>query len=158
MKKILIFTQFYLPGYKAGGPIVSISNLVEELKNDFELFIITTDRDAFENKKYENITQNQWIQNKYTNLYYAENKELTVSKIRQLIRNGVDVEEVSRVQYGNIHKVKGMTFDNVIVDLTATRREDYFTQLRLKYVGYSRGRVDCWTIASQKQYTLGVRQ
>lgn len=87
MKKILIFTQFYLPGYKAGGPIVSISNLVEELKNDFELFIITTDRDAFENKKYENITQNQWIQNKYTNLYYAEDKELTVSKIRQLIRN-----------------------------------------------------------------------
>ena len=51
-----------------------------------------------------------------------------------------------------------MTFDNLIVDLTATRREDYFTQLRLKYVAYSRGRVDCWTITSQKQYTLGVRQ
>ena len=85
MKKILILTQFYLPGYKAGGPIVSISNLVEELKNDFELFIITTDRDAFENKKYENITQNQWIKNQHINLYYAEDKELTVSKIRQLI-------------------------------------------------------------------------
>ena len=84
--------------------------------------------------------------------------EEQVRFIRQLIRDGVDVEEVSRVQYGNIHKVKGMTFDNVIVDLTATRREDYFTQLRLKYVGYSRGRIDCWTIASQKQYTLGVRQ
>jgi len=84
--------------------------------------------------------------------------EEQVRFIRQLIRDGVDVEEVSRIQYGNIHKVKGMTFDNVIVDLTATRREDYFTQLRLKYVGYSRGRIDCWTIASQKQYTLGVRQ
>ena len=71
--------------------------------------------------------------------------------------DGVDVEEVSRVQYGNIHKVKGMTFDNVIVDLTRTRTEDYFTQLRLKYVAYSRGKFDCWTVASQGKYTLGVR-
>ena len=84
--------------------------------------------------------------------------EEQVRFIRYLIRDGVDIEETSRVQYGSIHKVKGMTFDNVIVDLTATRREDYFTQLRLKYVAYSRGRVDCWTITSQKQYTLGVRQ
>jgi len=88
----------------------------------------------------------------------SRTNEEQVRFIRYLIRDGVDIEETSRVQYGSIHKVKGMTFDNVIVDLTATRREDYFTQLRLKYVAYSRGRVDCWTITSQKQYTLGVRQ
>jgi len=29
--------------------------------------------------------------------------------------------------------------------------------LRLKYVAYSRGRFDCWTIASQDKYKLGVR-
>ena len=77
--------------------------------------------------------------------------------INNLIRNGVDTEGETRVYYGNIHKVKGQTYDNVIVDETCTRREDYFTQLRLKYVAYSRGRVDCWTVASQDRYTLGKK-
>ena len=61
------------------------------------------------------------------------------------------------MKYGNIHEVKGTTFDNVIVDETRTRVEEYFTQLRLKYVAYSRGKFDCWTVASQGKYTLGVR-
>jgi len=77
--------------------------------------------------------------------------------INKILRKGFDFNGDIRVEYGNIHTVKGMTFDNVIVDLTATRKEDYFTQLRLKYVAYSRGRIDCWTIASQGKYTLGGR-
>ena len=77
--------------------------------------------------------------------------------INKILRKGFDFDGDIRVQYGNIHTVKGMTFDNVIVDLTATRKENYFTQLRLKYVAYSRGRIDCWTIASQGKYTLGGR-
>jgi len=76
--------------------------------------------------------------------------------IRKILNNGYDDGEV-RVKYANIHTVKGLTFDNVVVDLTTTRQEDYFTQLRLKYVAYSRGRFDCWTVASQGKYTLGVR-
>ena len=76
--------------------------------------------------------------------------------IRKILNKGYDDGEV-RVKYANIHTVKGLTFDNVIVDLTATRQEDYFTQLRLKYVAYSRGKFDCWTVASQGKYTLGVR-
>ena len=57
--------------------------------------------------------------------------------IRKILNKGYDDGEV-RVKYANIHTVKGLTFDNVVVDLTATRQEDYFTQLRLKYVAYSR--------------------
>ena len=76
--------------------------------------------------------------------------------IRKILNKGFDEKNV-RVNHGNIHTVKGLTFDNVVVDLTRTRTEDYFTQLRLKYVAYSRGKFDCWTIASQDKYTLGVR-
>ena len=76
--------------------------------------------------------------------------------IRKILNKGYDDGEV-RVKYANIHTVKGLTFDNVVVDLTATRQEDYFTQLRLKYVAYSRGKFDCWTVASQGKYTLGIR-
>ena len=77
--------------------------------------------------------------------------------IKKILQRGFDLEGDIRVKYANIHTVKGLTFDNVIVDLTATRLEKYFTQLRLKYVAYSRGRIDCWTIASQGKYILGGR-
>ena len=77
--------------------------------------------------------------------------------IRMILKKGFDTEGDVRVKYANIHTVKGLTFDNVVVDLTRTRVEEYFTQLRLKYVAYSRGRVDCWTIASRGPYTLGEK-
>ena len=86
-----------------------------------------------------------------------EDYEKRLIYIEKILRKGFDLEGDTRVKYANIHTVKGLTFDNVIVDLTLTRKEDYFTQLRLKYVAYSRGRYDCWTIASQSKYTLGVK-
>ena len=52
--------------------------------------------------------------------------------IKKILQRGFDLEGDIRVKYANIHTVKGLTFDNVIVDLTATRLEKYFTQLRLK--------------------------
>ena len=62
-----------------------------------------------------------------------------------------------REQKGNIHDVKGLTFDNVIVDESLYRDEDYFTQLRLKYTAYSRGIFDCWTIATKTKKRLGIK-
>lgn len=35
---ILIFTQYFSPAYKAGGPITSISNLISEVKGEFRIF------------------------------------------------------------------------------------------------------------------------
>ena len=77
--------------------------------------------------------------------------------IKKILQNGFNLDGDVRVKYANIHTVKGLTFDNVIVDESRFRPEDYFSQLRLKYVAYSRGKFDCWTIASQDKYTLGVR-
>ena len=35
-KKVLICIDWFLPAYKAGGPIQSISNMVNHLKNHIE--------------------------------------------------------------------------------------------------------------------------
>ena len=86
-----------------------------------------------------------------------EDYEKRLIYIEKVLRKGFNLEGDARVRYANIHTVKGLTFDNVIVDLTRTRPEKYFEQLRLKYVAYSRGRYDCWTIQSQSTYTLGVK-
>ena len=77
--------------------------------------------------------------------------------IKSVLRKGFDFNKDIRVKYGNIHTIKGLTFDNVIVDLTMTRKENYYVQLRLKYTAYSRAIYDYWTIPSQGRWELGER-
>jgi len=68
--------------------------------------------------------------------------------IKKVLSKGFDFDKKIQIKYGNIHEVKGLTFDNVIVDHTLTRREkNWFTQCRLAYTAYSRGVFDYWTLA-----------
>ena len=86
-KKVLIFIDWYLPGYKAGGPVQSISNLVEHLKEEFDFSIITRNTDYCERTPYSNILSNQW--NTLSNgnkVFYFSEAELTYTNIRNLIR------------------------------------------------------------------------
>lgn len=58
---VLVFTRCYLPGFKAGGPIRSIANLVEQLGDEFEFRIVTSDRDQGDSKKYPNVINDEWV-------------------------------------------------------------------------------------------------
>jgi len=51
--KVLILTDWYVPGYKAGGPIQSIKNLVEHMSDVIDFSIVTGDRDLLDIKPYE---------------------------------------------------------------------------------------------------------
>ncbi|WP_029236294.1 hypothetical protein [Vibrio coralliilyticus] len=53
--KVLVFTNHYLPGYKAGGPIKSISNLCDELKDKVNINVVTTNHDFNDSRPYSNI-------------------------------------------------------------------------------------------------------
>lgn len=60
--RILIFTDWYLPGFKAGGPIRSIANLVKLLGS--QAWVITGDRDLGDMTPYSGIQLNQWLSQK----------------------------------------------------------------------------------------------
>jgi glycosyltransferase involved in cell wall biosynthesis len=59
-KIILTFIGHYLPGYKSGGPVRTISNMLYLLADNYDFKIITRDRDLLENKTYQNINVNRW--------------------------------------------------------------------------------------------------
>ena len=61
MQKLLILTDWFTPAYKAGGPVRSIENLARLLKDDFEIFILTGDRDLGDRHPFEGITPDAWI-------------------------------------------------------------------------------------------------
>ena len=69
--------------------------------------------------------------------------------IKKVIKKGFDPNGDIRIKYGNIHKVKGTTFDNVIGDLSTYRPEFKFASLRLLYTMFSRGIHDAWVLKPQ---------
>lgn len=73
------------------------------------------------------------------------------------IINKYNLNQKSTIELGNFHQVKGLTRDNVIVDLTLTRAEPYFEQLYLYYVACSRGKHDLWILKTQKRRELGKK-
>lgn len=85
-KKILILVDWFVPGYKAGGPIQSCKNFVKAFKDEYDLYIITSDRDIGDTIPYKGIQLNHWIKYDTTvNIYYASNKKLNFSVMGKLI-------------------------------------------------------------------------
>ncbi len=60
-KKILIFIDWFLPGYKAGGPVRSMANMVEYLGDRYDFYIVTRNTDYTETVPYVGVTANQWV-------------------------------------------------------------------------------------------------
>ncbi|MFL5763755.1 MAG: glycosyltransferase family 4 protein [Bacteroidia bacterium] len=92
-KKILIFIDWYLPGFKAGGPIRSVANLVSNLNNEYEFLIVTRDTDYADEIPYKSIKQNDWnLLPDGTSVYYFSKEQLNTAAIRKLIDEaGADV-------------------------------------------------------------------
>ena len=76
--------------------------------------------------------------------------------IQKVLKNKMDINKKPRVEHGSIHKVKGLTFDNVIIDLSVYHTERGDEPTRLAYTAYSRGRNDCWSIGSSSPNKLSL--
>jgi len=83
--KILIFSDWYLPGFKAGGPIKSVANFVENFSSEFEIDIFTSDRDLNETSPYEGIETDKWINTNNVNIFYASPFSLNFKSIKNII-------------------------------------------------------------------------
>ena len=85
-KKILIFIDWYKPGYKAGGPIQSISNIVNQLHDKVDFYIVTRNTDYLESNPYTSILSNKWNLIDNANVYYISKSNLKSAVIKTLIK------------------------------------------------------------------------
>lgn len=69
--KVLIFLAPYLPGLRGGGPIRSVGAMIDALKDDYEFFVGTRDRDFKDKKPYDGIVPNRWTTFGNAKVYYA---------------------------------------------------------------------------------------
>jgi glycosyltransferase involved in cell wall biosynthesis len=59
--RVLVFADWYLPGYKAGGAVSAISNLIELVGDEFEFWVFTRDRDLTDRVPYTSVPLNHWV-------------------------------------------------------------------------------------------------
>ncbi|RUO37321.1 group 1 glycosyl transferase [Aliidiomarina shirensis] len=72
--KILVFAPYFVPGFKGGGPIKSIKNLVHRSSSpELEYHIITSDRDLGDTQPYESVEIGAWNQVDGMNVFYCAN-------------------------------------------------------------------------------------
>ncbi len=121
-KRIIVFIDWYLPGYKAGGPVRSMVNMTEHLSDRFDFYIVTRNSEYGENKPYRDTVPDSW--SKLTpgvKVWYCSAGKASLSLWRSLIRQTkADVVYINGI-YSPLYSLlplvaaKSLRFQKVIV-------------------------------------------
>lgn len=87
MQRVLAFNRFYLPGYQAGGPIVSLANMISTLGDEISFRVITSDRDINDAARYPQIAPDLWMQQGNASVHYLGKAETTIKRVATLVKD-----------------------------------------------------------------------
>ena len=84
-KKLLIINKYFYPGYKAGGPIQSLKNICDALQCEFEISVLTQDRDFLDTDRYKNIISGVWTAVGGYKVFYEKGDGISNSTIKRVV-------------------------------------------------------------------------
>lgn len=85
--KVLIFIDWFSPGYKAGGPVRSMVNMIENLVSDFDFYVVTRNNEYGEKLPYSFLDFNKWISKNDINVYYSSQENQTIANWKKIIND-----------------------------------------------------------------------
>lgn len=84
-RSILIIYDYFLPAWKAGGPIRSIEQMISQLSADFQFFVLCSAYDHGEDSVMQNITVNEWVDwNGKAKVYYYSSRKPSIAFFKKL--------------------------------------------------------------------------
>lgn len=88
MLSVLLFYDWFLPAYKAGGPIQSIANLIKNLDEDYSFYIVSGNTDHGEVEPLANIIADKWLpfENLNCKVIYLSKPNQRFSTIKKLVK------------------------------------------------------------------------
>lgn len=86
--RILIFADHYLPGFRAGGPIRTLANLVDRLGHEFQFRIVAKDRDLGDVSMYPGVKTGVWTRGAGAEIFYLGHGPAGLAQTRQLLIAG----------------------------------------------------------------------
>lgn len=84
---VLILTPYFLPGYKAGGPIRSLKNLIDHLSDKIHFKVITPDHDLGVGQSYDGIVSDAWNKVFGIDTYYISDNNRSFFHVAQIIKS-----------------------------------------------------------------------
>lgn len=85
-KKIIVFSDWFVPGYKAGGPIKSLKNLIDSVDADFHVFTRITDYHS--NVSYPGLVEGDKIQiSRNCAVTYLNENRMNVQSVFKILRS-----------------------------------------------------------------------
>ena len=83
---ILVFCDFYLPGYKSGGSMRTLVNTIERLGDDFDFRIVTRDHDGKSDKTpYAGVRLNEWNRIGPALVRYLSPDRIRLSEVKSIV-------------------------------------------------------------------------
>ena len=84
MKKLLIMASLFWPQKNSGGPPISIMNLVQSVKDRFDIYIISKNHEINDDKPLEGILPG-WNRFEFGKAFYTSKDKHTFKIITRLI-------------------------------------------------------------------------
>lgn len=84
---VLVSTDYYLPGYKGGGPIRTLANMADCLGSDITFNVVTRDTDFGNGEPYPGITGESWHRVGNAEVYYLNRTKQNLLGIYKLLNN-----------------------------------------------------------------------
>ena len=84
-KRILVFSAYYIPGYKGGGPIRSLENIFNQLSEGVDFYLVTLNRDLGDNKPYKGINTNTWTTVGKVSVFYIDGNYIKKSAFNEIL-------------------------------------------------------------------------
>jgi glycosyltransferase involved in cell wall biosynthesis len=81
---VLALTSYYLPSYKAGGPIKTVKNMIEQL-GGCRFSVVTRDRDLGDERPFSSLKINSWEALEKASVIYLSPENLSLQKMASLI-------------------------------------------------------------------------
>ncbi len=81
-KRILTLLAPYLPGYRSGGPVQSMSKTIQVMSPHYDFLVLTNDRDTGDKQPYQGVQFDIWQRVQNAQVYYATSLDLaTIAKV-----------------------------------------------------------------------------
>ncbi len=85
-KKVMVFCDYYLPGFKSGGGMWTVVNLVDHFKDVYDFYVVTRNHDGKADKKpYDQVKAGAWNEVGSAKVFYLGAGQLSVRKFSDLI-------------------------------------------------------------------------
>jgi glycosyltransferase involved in cell wall biosynthesis len=85
-KKILVLSDYYLPGFRAGGGLRTIVNIVDRLSKRYDFWIVTRDHDSrLDKTPYKTVNINEWNTVGAAQVFYLSHDNLKIPTIEKLV-------------------------------------------------------------------------